>query len=309
VKDLDLAQLSALAAVVDEGSFDAAAVRLQLTPSAVSQRIKALERSAGQVLVRRTKPTAPTSAGESYLRLARQLVVLVHQAQAEIRQQTAAPTIPIAVNADSLATWVLPALASVADVATFDLRREDQAHTTELLRAGAVVAAITSESEPVQGCRSTRLGTMRYRPTAAPAFVERWFAGGVDADSLGSAPVVVFDRKDHLQDDYLRKVTRRPLRPPRHHVPSSADYAEAVRLGLGWGMLPRQQSEELVAAGELIVFDERRHLDVPLYWQQWTLRTPALDTVAAAIRSAAMIALDATGQRRRARQRLSGASL
>ena len=306
MKDLDLAQLSALAAVVDEGSFDAAAVRLHLTPSAVSQRIKALERAAGQVLVRRSKPTAPTSAGESYLHLARQLVALVQQAQSEIDEASEPPTIPIAVNADSLATWVLPALATVADVATFDLRREDQAHTTELLRAGTVVAAITSESEPVQGCRSTRLGTMRYRPTAAPAFVDRWFAAGVDAQSLSVAPVVVFDRKDHLQDDYLRKVTRRPIRPPRHHVPSSTDYAEAIRLGLGWGMLPRQQSAALVAAGELVVFDERRHLDVPLHWQQWTLRTPALDTVAEAIRAAATVALD--GQRTRARQRETGAS-
>jgi LysR family transcriptional regulator, chromosome initiation inhibitor len=309
VRDLDLAQLAALAAVVDEGSFDAAAIRLRITPSAVSQRIKALERGAGQVLVRRSRPTSPTPAGEPYLRLARQLVVLVQHAQSEIEEEAGPPTIPIAVNADSLATWVLPALATVADVASFDLRREDQAHTTELLRAGAVVAAITSESEPVQGCRSTPLGTMRYRPTAAPAFAERWFVDGVDADSLSRAPVIVFDRKDHLQDDYQRLVTRRAIAPPRHYVPSSSDYAEAIRLGLGWGMLPRQQSAALVAAAELVVFDERRHVDVPLYWQQWTLRTSALDTVAEAVRAAAAEVLDRTGHSRRAKQRASGASL
>lgn len=309
MRELDLAQLSALAAVVDEGSFDAAAVRLQLTPSAVSQRIKALEQGAGQVLVRRSRPTSPTPAGEPYLRLARQLVVLVQHARSEIEDEGGRPTIPIAVNADSLATWVLPALATVADVATFDLRREDQAHTTELLRAGAVVAAITSESEPVQGCRSTRLGTMRYRPTAAPAFAERWFAGGVTADSLAAAPVIVFDRKDHLQHDYQRLVTRRQIAPPVHYVPSSGDFAEAIRLGLGWGMLPRQQSAALVASGELVVLDQRRHLDVPLHWQQWTLRTPALETVADAIRDAAAAALDTPGQRRRAKQRASRASL
>lgn len=309
MKDLDLAQLSALAAVVDEGSFDAAAIRLQLTPSAVSQRIKALERAVGQVLVRRIKPTSPTPAGEPYLRLARQLVVLVQETLAETENAADRPTIPIAVNADSLATWVLPALATVADVASFDLRREDQAHTTELLRAGAVVAAVTSESEPVQGCRSTRLGTMRYHPTAAAAFVERWFRHGVDAGSLAEAPVIVFDRKDHLQDDYLRTVTRSPLRPPRHHVPSSADFAEAIRLGLGWGMLPRQQSEDLVRSGELVVFDGARHVDVELHWQQWTLRTPALERVATAVATAAGLALDPPGQSRRPKQRARGASL
>lgn len=288
---IDLAQLSALASVLDEGSFDAAAVSLHLTPSAVSQRIKALERSAGQVLVRRGRPAAPTPAGETYLRLARQLSTLVEEARREIGDRGGRPVVPLAVNADSLATWVLPALATVADVVGFDIRREDQAHTTELLRAGTVMAAITSEAEPVQGCRSTRLGRMRYRPVAAPTFVDQWFDGGVNAETLAQAPVVVFDRKDHLQDDYLRRVTRRPINPPRHYVPSSADYAEAIRLGLGWGTLPRQQYAALEATGDLVVFDTGRHVDVTLYWQQWSLHTQALDAVAEAIGSAAASAL------------------
>jgi DNA-binding transcriptional LysR family regulator len=101
-----------------------------------------------------------------------------------------------------------------------------------------------------------------------------------------------FERISRLQDDYLRKITRKRIAPPRHHVPSSADYAEAVRLGLGWGMLPRHQYADLEAAGDLVVFDTARHIDVPLYWQQWTLQTPALDAIAAAIRQAARTALD-----------------
>jgi LysR family transcriptional regulator, chromosome initiation inhibitor len=292
VPDLQLAQLAALAAVIDEGSFDAASTRLQLTPSAVSQRIKALEGAAGRVLVQRTKPTTPTPAGEPYLRLARQLVAIVDHARVDLGEDTGPPTVPIAVNADSLATWVLPALASVSHVAAFDLRREDQAHTADLLRAGTVMAAITSQAEPVQGCRSTRLGRMRYRPVAAPTFAERWFADGVNGQTLAVAPVVVFDRKDHLQDDYVRKVTRRQLSPPRHHVPSSGDFARAVRLGLGWGMLPRHQYAAPEAAGELVVLDTARRLDVTLFWQQWSLHTPALDAIADAIREAARSELD-----------------
>jgi LysR family transcriptional regulator (chromosome initiation inhibitor) len=292
VDELDLGQLSTLAAVLDEGSFDAAALALHVTPSAVSQRIKALERSAGQVLVRRGRPAAATGAGETYLRLARQLTALVQEARREIDDVAGRPTVPLSVNADSLATWVLPALASVAEQASFDLRREDQAHTTELLRAGAVMAAITSEAAPVQGCRSTRLGRMRYRPVASPAFAARWLADGVDAEAIAVAPVVVFDRKDRLQDDYARKVTRRRIRPPRHHVPSSADYAEAVRLGLGWGMLPRQQYDDLVRSDQLVVLDPARHVDVTLYWQQWSLRTPALDAIAEAITRAARTELE-----------------
>ena len=283
---VDLAQLEALAAVVDEGSFDAAATLLHLTPSAVSQRIKALEQSAGQVLLQRTKPSRVTEAGESYLRLARQIGVLVREAGRATTGDRPV-TVPIAVSADSMATWVLPALATVGDGICFDLHRDDQSRTADLLRSGTVMAAITSVVEPVQGCRSTRLGITRYRPMATPAFAERWFPDGVTSDALAVAPIVVFDRFDDLQDRYLRRRSRRRLDPPRHHVPASADFAEAVALGLGWAVLPHEQSDAREADGLLVELDPGQHVDVVLHWQQWTLQTPALETVAAAIRAAA----------------------
>jgi LysR family transcriptional regulator (chromosome initiation inhibitor) len=285
---MELAQLAALAAVVDEGSFDAAAAVLHLTPSAVSQRIKALEQSAGQVLVRRTKPTEVTAAGEPYLRLARQVDVLVREVAAPTRVGGAGVvTVPIAVSADSMATWVLPALATVGPGVCFDLHRDDQSRTAELLRSGTVMAAITSVDEPVQGCRSTRLGITRYRPMATPEFRDRWFGGGVTADALDVAPMVVFDRHDDLQDRYLRRRSRRRLVPPRHYVPASADFAEAVTLGLGWAVLPYDQSVEPERRGRLVEIDPGQHVDVVLHWQQWTLQTPALERVAAAIMRAA----------------------
>ncbi len=285
---MDLAQLRALAAVVDEGSFDGAAAALHITPSAVSQRIKALEQSVGQVLVRRTKPTTVTAPGQAYLRLARQVDVLVHEAAVEsLPADGGTVTVPIAVSADSMATWVLPALATLPPGICFDLHRDDQSRTADLLRAGTVMAAITSDDEPVQGCRSTRLGITRYRPMAAPSFVDRWFAAGVTVEALAAAPIVVFDRTDDLQDRYLRRRSRRRLTPPRHHVPASADFAEAVVLGLGWGVLPPEQSDDRLARGLLVELDPGQHVDVVLHWQQWTLHTPALEAVAAVIRDAA----------------------
>ena len=285
---MDLGQLTALAAVVDEGSFDAAATSLHITPSAVSQRIKALEQSVGQVLVRRTKPTEITEPGRAFLRLARQVAALVHDAVAESAETGEGQvTVPIAVSADSMATWVLPALASLPPGICFDLHRDDQSRTADLLRAGTVMAAITSVDETVQGCRSTRLGVTRYRPMATPDFVQRWFADGVTPSALAVAPMVVFDRHDDLQDRYLRRRSRDRLVPPRHHVPASADFAEAVALGLGWGVLPPEQSAGPEARGALVEIDPGQHVDVVLHWQQWALRTPALEAVAAAIGAAA----------------------
>ena len=280
---MDLSQLSALAAAVDEGSFESAATLLHLTPSAVSQRIKALETATGRILVRRTKPTTVTEAGEPYLRLARQLAVLVAETEREAEQVV---SIPLAVGADALATWLLAVLPRVPSSITLDLRREDPDHTADLLRSGSVMAAITTDSRPVQGCTVTRLGVMRYRPTASPDFAARWFSGGATAAALAMAPVVVFDRKDDLQDRYLRARGVEPSSAPRHYIPGSAEFAEAVRAGLGWGMLPDQQP-----IGPAVHFDPDGHHDVVLYWQQWSLRTPALDTVADLIKAAAAATL------------------
>ncbi|KZX20230.1 LysR family transcriptional regulator ArgP [Rathayibacter tanaceti] len=283
--DLDLSRLRALAASVRHGSFDAAARALHITPSALSQRIKALETAAGRVLLVRSRPVVATEAGAGLLRLARQIELLAEDAVRALGgedAQGAGPVVlPLAVNADSLATWVLPALASVPDVVV-ELHREDQEHTAAFLRNGTVLAAVTGEAEAVLGCTVAPLGVMRYRAMAAPAFAERWFPSG-DLSALGSAPLVVFDEKDRLQERFLRSAGVEGG-PPQHRVPGSTDFAQAVRLGLGWGMLPELQapvgSEGLVALGGAPV-------DVPLYWQQWALRTPALDAVAVAVASAA----------------------
>lgn len=285
--DVDLAQLRALAAAVDEGSFDAAARALSVTPSAVSQRIKALEAAAGQVLVLRSKPIGVTEPGQAYLRLARQIAVLTSEVGRATARTDTLPVVALAVNGDSLGTWVLPALAPLAAEMCFDIRREDQDHSAALLRQGVVMAAITTDARPVQGCRVTRLGVMRYRPMASPAYVERWLPGGAGVDALAAAPVLAFDRRDDLQDAYLRRRTRRRLDPPRHHVPSTADFETAVRHGMGWGMLPEAQSADGESSGALVDIDPGRHVDVTLHWQQWALRTPALDRTAAAVSAAA----------------------
>ena len=128
---------------------------------------------------------------------------------------------------------------------------------------------------------------MRYRPVCAPAFADRWFADGVSRATLSTAPVVVYDDKDDLQDRYLRRHRRAGLQPPRHLVPATHEFGRAIELGLGWGMMPELQLAGL-APGTLVPLTSA-HLDVALYWQQWRLTTTALDLVAAAIADAAQV--------------------
>ncbi|MGY1857922.1 LysR family transcriptional regulator ArgP [Modestobacter sp. SYSU DS0290] len=286
--DLDLGQLRALEATVAAGTLDGAARALHVTPSAVSQRLKALEVATGRVLLVRSRPVRVTDSGAAVLRLARQVGLLTADAVRDLGGDAGPVGLPIAVNADSLATWVLPALAPLAADIAFDLHREDEEHTSALLRDGTVTAAITTDAEPVPGCTVTGLGAMRYRPMATAAFAARWLPDGAGAAALARAPVVVFDRKDDLQHRYLRARGVDPATPPVHYVPASADYVTAVRLGLGWGMVPRQQEPP----GELVSLDDAGAVDVVLHWQQWKLRSPSLDRVADAVQTAARRALD-----------------
>jgi len=277
---LDLART--LAIVVEEGTLDAAARRLHVTPSAVSQRVRALEDQLGRVVLVRSKPVRTTEAGDAVVRLARQLALLEHDALAAIGAEGGAvASVPLAVNADSLATWFLPPLARVAErrAVVFDLHRDDQDFTAGLLESGTVMAAVTSREAPVAGCRVRPLGVLRYEAVATTSFAARWFASGVDVTALSAAPVVDFDRRDDLQTQWLARRGVPAAAPPRHRVPASQDFATAVQLGLGWGLLPGFQSDAALRAGELVRLGDDP-IDVPLYWQQWNLTSPLLDEVA-----------------------------
>lgn len=271
-----------VAAVAAEGTLDAASRALRVTPSAVSQRLKSLEEQLGRVLVVRSKPVRLTEAGEAVVRLARQIALLEHDALGGLGLEgDDAPRtrIPLAVNADSMATWFLPPLArlSAAHGLDFDLHRDDQNFTARLLESGTVMAAVTSEETPVAGCSVAPLGVLEYHAMAERGFAERWFADGVTPESLAAAPFVDFDRRDTLQHEWLasRGVPQQGV--PRHYVPASADYALAIRLGLGWGMVPVLQKEQgLVGLGGA-------PLRVRLHWQQWNLRSALLDTIAAEV--------------------------
>lgn len=285
----DPAHLEALATVLRTGSFDGAAAALNVTSSAVSQRIRALEERVGTAVVIRAQPCRATAAGARLALHAEDVALLEHALAADLGQEASRPHVRIAVNADSLATWFLPALREVPGL-LYDIVLDDQDHSADLLRRGEVQAAVTAHGAPIAGCDAHRLGRLRYIATASPAFAARWFPEGLTAEALAAAPALTFNQKDRLQADWARQVAGQPVALPTHLIASSQAFVDAALLGLGWGMNPEPLVAGEIAAGRLVALSDET-LDTDLHWQVARLAARPLAALTAAVRRAAADAL------------------
>ncbi|WP_417244603.1 LysR family transcriptional regulator ArgP [Celeribacter sp.] len=287
----DYPALTALAAVLHSGSFEAAANRLSVTPSAVSQRIKGLEDRLGTVLVLRGTPCTGTETGRRLARHMEEISLMERQLALDLGQSDkAAPVhIPLAVNADSLATWFCAAMAPLEGL-LFQLQIDDQDHSADWLKRGKVMAAVSSRDTPVSGCDLHPLGKLRYLAVATPAFIARHFPDGLTPDALSRAPSMIYDEKDRLPDIWTTARTGRRMSLPTHRIPSTHGFVDAALSGLGWGLNPHQLLEPHLATGRLALLSPDP-LDIPLYWHVSRLSAARLADVTEAVKEAAKTCL------------------
>jgi LysR family transcriptional regulator (chromosome initiation inhibitor) len=288
--NIDPKQLTTLAAILRCGSFEGAAHDLGITQSAISQRLKALEDRIGTRLVTRGTPCTGTATGNRLAAHADQLALLDAQLARDLGQSTSGTRLRLAVNADSLATWVLPALAQL-DGHVFDLVLDDQDVSADWLHRGEVMGAITATARPVTGCDVTPLGALRYIATASPGFIARHFAQGMTPQAVARAPMLRFNEKDRLQHNWLSRHIGPGLAPPCHDIASSQGFVEAARLGLGWGLNPETLVTQDLAQGHLAAVLPAAEINTPLYWQYPRLFAEALAPLTHALRKAAKDAL------------------
>lgn len=281
---MDPSQLAALAAVLRLGSFEAAAQALRVTPSAISQRIKALEERIGATLVRRGTPCTGTTAGLRMAKHAEDIGLLEAQLARELALEGGAGPVRlrVAVNADSLASWFITAMAATEDV-LFDLVVDDQDHSADWLKRGEVSAAVTASTRAVTGCDAHALGALDYVATASPDFMARWFAKGVTPQAAARAPCMIFNAKDNLQHQWLERHVAAGLSPPAHFLPSTQAFIDAAAAGLGWGMNPLAMVEQDIRSGRLVPLLAGSTLPVPLTWQVTRVMAPALAEVTHAV--------------------------
>jgi LysR family transcriptional regulator (chromosome initiation inhibitor) len=281
--------LECLAAIIEEGGFERAAARLSITQSAVSQRLRGLEAQVGTVLIVRSRPLKPTPAGQLLLKHAKMMRLLRADLENDLKELAPSTTggyrdedrVSIAINADSIATWALPALTPLArNGLPIEIIHDDQDFTHERLREGQVMGCVTSLGQPLRGCKMERLGSMAYVAVAHPEHAQTHLPQGLTAHNFTQQTFLTFNRKDDMQREFvaqafgLAQVALRQV-----YVPSSEGQVAAVLNG--WG----------VASGALVNVAPRRVLPVQLYWHCWNLASDVLENLSKALREAAAAAL------------------
>ncbi|MHB1114199.1 MAG: LysR family transcriptional regulator ArgP [Acidovorax defluvii] len=297
----DPAALECLAAIVEEGGFERAAQRLNVTQSAVSQRLRALEAQVGSVLIVRSRPLRPTSAGQLLLKHTKQMRLL--RADLERDLQELAPSAPggtrederisIAINADSIATWAMGALQDlVRQRLPLEIIVDDQDFTQEWLRSGQVLGCVTTLKQALRGCKMVPLGAMPYVAVASAAFAQQYLPQGLTPHNFREVSFLSFNRKDDMASEFVARAFGLKRVALNHlFVPSAEGQMRAVAAGWAVGVVPELLARGALADGSMVDLAPGRALSIELYWHCWNLESELLDALTAALTGAAAQAL------------------
>ena len=293
--------LECLAAIVEEGGFERAAQRLSITQSAVSQRLRALESQVGTVLIVRSRPLKPTSAGQLLLKHTKMLRLLRADLERDLKELAPSSLggareeerISIAINADSIATWALPALTDLARQGLpMEIITDDQDFTHEWLREGQVLGCVTTLKQALRGCRVVPLGAMDYIAVAQAQYAQMHLPKGLTQHNFREVPFIAFNRKDDGQSEFvskafgLKRVTLNQL-----FVPSSEGQVRALLAGWGVSILPELLVRNQIAQGQIVNVAPAYALPIQLYWHCWNLESDVLDALSAALMHSAAASL------------------
>ena len=297
----DPAALECLAAIVEEGGFERAAQRLNVTQSAVSQRLRALEAQVGSVLIVRSRPLRPTSAGQLLLKHTKQMRLL--RADLERDLQELAPSAPggtrederiaIASNADSIATWAMGALHDLGrQRLPLEIIVDDQDFTQEWLRSGQVLGGVTTRKQALRGCKMVPLGAMPYVAVASAAFAQQYLPQGLTPHNFREVSFLSFNRKDDMASEFVARAFGLKRVALNHlFVPSAEGQMRAVAAGWAVGVVPELLARGALADGSMVDLAPGRALSIELYWHCWNLESELLDALTAALTGAAAQAL------------------
>lgn len=298
MRNYDSDALECLATIVEQGGFERAAVRLSITQSAVSQRLRALEAQVGTVLLVRSRPVKPTSAGRLLIKHAMQMRLLRADLETDLKDLAPGASkeedrVSIAINADSIATWALGALDPLIHAGLpLEIITDDQDFTHEWLREGLVLGCVTTLKQALRGCKVVPLGAMHYVAVASQRYVQAHCPEGLTPHNFRDLAFVAFNRKDDGPAEFVgRALGLRRVALNQRFVPSADGQLRAALSGWGAAVLPRLRVQAYLDAGDLVNLAPSHALPVDLYWHCWNLDSQVIDRLSAALVGAAEQAL------------------
>lgn len=275
LSNVDYKLLKALDAVVMEQSFDRAAQRLFITQSAVSQRIKLLEKHFGEPLLIRSTPPQASHLGRLLLGHYQRVLQLEMELNQQLDlQSNQAQTLPLAVNADSLASWLITALSPLLQSKNIQLNLfvQDESTTWERMRSGEALACLSSKAKAISGSDSHFLGYMEYICVASPDFIARFFKQGVNRQTLQHAPAMSFDQYDDMHLAFLREHFDLEMgQYPCHTIRSSEAFVDLTLASGAYSFNSHFSVEAHLKSGLLVDILPDHKVRVPLYWHCWQL--------------------------------------
>ena len=299
----DPAALECLAAIVEEGGFERAAQRLNVTQSAVSQRLRALEAQVGSVLIVRSRPLRPTSAGQLLLKHTKQMRLLRADLERDLHElapiaQVAMLSALMAIEMRSSSRVPPGALGALHELVRQRLPLEiivdDQDFTQEWLRSGQVLGCVTTLKQALRGCKMVPLGAMHYVAVASASYAEQYLPQGLTPHNFREVSFLSFNRKDDMAAEFVARAFGLKRVALNHlFVPGSEAQMRAVAAGWAVGVMPELMAREALADGSMVNLAPGRSLPIQLYWHCWNLESAVLDALTAALTATAARTLEA----------------
>lgn len=281
--EMDTKFLQTFVAVVDSGSMAAAARRLNITPAAVAQQIRTLERQVKAQLVRRAGRTvAVTEAGARILERSRNLLHDIAELQAVAIDDSIGGELRLGASSTSL-TGVLPDILArttkrfpkisvyIRPGLSIDLHRA--------VEGGDLDAAFVLEA-PFALHKTCRWKLLREEPLVV--LVPESLADRDPHELLAAEPLIRYDRNQwggHIADEYLCKAGITPME--RFELTSLHAIAVMVDRGLGVSLVPDwatpwPEGLRLVRLPLPLEFEPRR---IGVVWSSSSIRIRLLEAL------------------------------
>ncbi len=241
---LELRHLKTLQALRDLGNLSRAAQLLNLTQSALSYQLKALEEHYGAVLFeRKSNPVVFTAPGRRLLQVADAVLPLVEEGERDIARLVSGATgsLRIAVECHTCFDWLMPSMDALRarwPEVELDIVSGFHADPVGLLKQDRAELAIVSDSDAeeadVRVFPLFEFEIVALLPMGHPLLARPW----LDAADFAGQPLITYPVPDDMLDLVRRVLKPAGIAPPRRTTELTVAMLQLVASGRGLAALP-----------------------------------------------------------------------